>query len=217
MRQTGVRKLSAVQRSHIDALRAQINEHAPARKVVDVPAAFQEIFPHKGLPRGAVSCMNPSSALAIELIAHTTAAGGYVGVVGWEGLSYAGVESLDTIIVVPQSDLNVVASLAESVDLIFYRGPEAHLSPTQSRPLMAKVRKGVASVVMVGVDVASPAVRLSGRISTFHGIGCGTGRITSFDLELCCQAHGMSRSTTVTIGAGGVAASTRTQVPACAL
>ena len=75
--------------------------------------------------------------------------------------------------------------LAEGVDVLIYRSPRTHtLSPTQARPLLAKVRKGRAAVLTVGAQVPSPALTINAQVTGFSGIGCGTGRIRNTEIAV---------------------------------
>ena len=109
----------------------------------------------------------------------------------WSDLSLAQVAEsgdLSKIITVPNPGgewITVLGVLAEGVDVLIYRSPRTHtLSPTQARPLLAKIRKGRAAVLTVGAQVPSPALTINAQVTGFSGIGCGTGRIRNAEIAV---------------------------------
>ena len=106
--------------------------------------------------------------------------------------------------------LGVAAVLTEGLDLVVYRSPVAlALSPVRCRPLLGKLRKGRAALMMVGATVPSPALTVTGDIQAFHGIGRGTGRITGVDIRVRAQSKGgRPASASITVGQAAVEAST---------
>ena len=81
--------------------------------------------------------------------------------------------------------MTVLGVLAEGVDVLIYRSPRTHtLSPSQARPLLAKIRKGRAAVLTVGAQVPSPALTINAQVTGFAGIGCGTGRIRNTEIAV---------------------------------
>lgn len=179
-----------------------------ATQVVEVPADLARILPGGGLARRMVTEVADCPALVVELIAHTTSAGGHVGVVGWPELSLAGVvESgrLERIITVPDpgvDPLGITAVLVEGLDLVVARWPAPlELSPVRARPLLGKLRGGVAALVLVGASVTAPSMRIDAAVTTFRGIGTGTGRIRGVDIDVRVTAKGQRpASGTVTVG-----------------
>lgn len=197
---------------------AEVVSHAD---VVPVGEALRALIPLGGVPRRAVTQVSDTPSLVVELIEAVTAEGGFAAVVGWPELSYAGVTHLSRVVAVPDpgvDPLGVAGVLAEGLDLVVYRTPvELTLSPTQARPLLAKVRAGRAAVVMCGTQVPSPALRLTARVSDFRGIGQGCGRIQGMDVHVRAEAKGYGPvSGTVTVGQKApslVAAGTREELP----
>lgn len=173
-----------------------------------VPPELAKVLPGGGLARRAVTEVSDCPALIVELIVQTTAGGGHVGVVGWPELSLAGVIDngrLEKIITVPDpgSDpLGVIGVLVEGLDLVVARWPAPlELSLVRARPMLGKLRGGVAALVLVGARVSSPTVRIQAGVTTFRGIGEGTGRIRGVDIAVRVEAKGHSpASTTVTVG-----------------
>ena len=183
--------------------------------VVSLGEQFRFLLPGGGLPRHAVTHMSDTPALVAEMLLHVVEAGGHAGVVGWPELSYAGIDPkyLGRIIAVPDpgvDPLGVAAVLTEGRDLVVYRSPVAlALSPVRCRPLLGKLRKGRAALMMVGATVPSPALTVTGDIQAFHGIGRGTGRITGVDIRVRAQSKGgRPASASITVGQAAVEAST---------
>lgn len=173
---------------------------APAEDagVVAVGEELAGILPSGGLVRRRHTHLADCPALVVELIAHCSARGGHVAVVGWPELSYAGVVDsggkLGNIIAVPDpgpEPLNISAVLVEGLDLVIHRFPgRLELSPDRARPLLAKLRSGTAALVLIGAEVASPAADIDARVSTYRGLGTGTGRINGVDIDVAVTAKG---------------------------
>lgn len=179
--------------------------------VLSVPGGLAQVLPGGGLPRRAVTQVSDTPALVVELLDRVAGAGGTVGVIGWPELSYAGMSAgaLERVIAVPEpgiEDLTVAGVLAEGLDLVVLRTrTELRLSPVRARPLLARLRKGNAALVAVNVAVPSPALRVSGQVAQFHGIGRGTGRIRGIDVRVRATAKGWPGATaTLTLGTGPV-------------
>ena len=187
---------------------------ADSEDVVSLGEQFRFLLPGGGLPRHAVTHMSDTPALVAEMLLHVVEAGGHAGVVGWPELSYAGIDPkyLGRIIAVPDpgvDPLGVAAVLTEGLDLVVYRSPVVlALSPVRCRPLLGKLRKGRAALMMVGATVPSPALTVTGDIQAFHGIGRGTGRITGVDIRVRAQSKGgRPASASITVGQAAVEAS----------
>ena len=193
---------------------AAIGGEVPQQVVEDgdtlvVGGGLSLVLPNGGLPRQAVTHVSDTPALIVELIGQVTGAGGRAGVVGWPELSYAGIDAdaLERVVAVPDAgldDLSVAGVLAEGLDLVVLhtRSP-FQLTPVRARPLLARIRKGQAALVCVNVEVPSPALTVTGRLASFHGIGRGTGRITGIDFDVRAETKGYRpASARVTLGAG---------------
>lgn len=168
------------------------------------------------LPRRAVVEASDCPALIVELIDQVTAGGGHVGIVGWPELSLAGIERLDHVVAVPDpgvDPLGITSVLVEGLDLVIhYSSVALNLSPVRARPLTGRLRKGAASLVLVGLTAPSPALRIEAEVTAYRGIGQGTGRITGVDIDVTMSAKVGRTRTTLTLGAPEVAAeSARTQ------
>ncbi len=186
---------------------------ASGEDVLGLGGQFRFILPGGGLPRHAVTHMSDTPALVAEMLLHVVDAGGHAGVVGWPELSYAGIDRkhLDRIIAVPDpgaDPLGIAAVLTEGLDLVVYHSPvQLALSPVRCRPLLGKLRKGRAALMMVGATVPSPALTVTGDIQSFHGIGRGTGRITGVDIRVRAQSKS-AHPASATIMVGQAAAET---------
>lgn len=165
--------------------------------ILPAPAVLSGLLPGAGFPRRAVTLFPDQPLLVVELLAHVTARGGYVAMIGWREFAYAGVvESggvCENIIVIPDpgpQPLNVAAVLCEGLDLVVYYGTDATLSPTRARPLLGKLRRGTAALIMVGTGVPSPAVTVDARITNYLGIGAGQGRIRGVEMRISIATRG---------------------------
>lgn len=160
-------------------------------RVVELSGQLAGVIPIGGLPKNSVSHCSDCPALVSELIAQISAQGKTVAIVNWSDLSLAQVAEsgdLSKIITVPNPGgewITVLGVLAEGVDVLIYRSPRTHtLSPTQARPLLAKIRKGRAAVLTVGAQVPSPALTINAQVTGFSGIGYGTGRIRNAEIAV---------------------------------
>ena len=157
-------------------------------RVVELSGQLAGAIPTGGLPKNSVSHCSDCPALVSELIAQISAQGKTVAIVNWSLAQVAESGDLSKIITVPNPGgewITVLGVLAEGVDVLIYRSPRTHtLSPTQARPLLAKIRKGRAAVLTVGAQVPSPALTINAQVTGFSGIGCGTGRIRNAEIAV---------------------------------
>ncbi|MCX7538176.1 hypothetical protein [Corynebacterium antarcticum] len=164
----------------------------PGHSVVPVPRALADCLPGGGLPRRAITTVADCPAFIIELLAAATGRGSHVAVVGWPDLLLTGVADaggiLDSIVVVPDPGdrpFSVVGMLVEGMDLVVHRSAGSdRVSATQARPLLARVRRGTAALLVVGARFPASAVRIGADITAYHGVGAGSGRIRGFDLSV---------------------------------
>lgn len=183
----------------------------PKESIVAVPEIFSGFLPGGGLPRRSVTLLQDQPLLVAELLSHITAGGGYAAMIGWKEFSYAGVIAAggvhENIIAIPDpgaEPLSVVAVLCEGLDLVIYRGPEITLSPVRARPLLGRLRKGTATLLMVGTRVQTPAVTVEADITNYLGIGAGEGRIRGIEMLIRVTVKGQApASGTVMIGGSG--------------
>lgn len=145
-----------------------------------------------GLAKQAVTQLSDTPALAVELLAHTTAHGGYAAVVGWPELLLAGVADaggeLSRLIAVPEpglESLNTAAVLCEGMDLVLYRHEvPLEITPARARPLLAKLRNGRAALLLVNARVTVAVASIDAHVTNYHGIGRGAGRIRGLELDV---------------------------------
>ncbi|WP_249041144.1 hypothetical protein [Corynebacterium phocae] len=202
----------------VAALRAQIAQvegaspadsapPAPEVDVVELPGTLGRLLPGGGLARRQVTELSDCPALAADLVAKISAAGGYVAVVGWVELSLAHVAEegdLSKVVAVPDPGArpwDITCVLLEGMDLVIHHGAANTLSPTKARPVMAKLRGGNAALVTVGPHLPGTAVKVSGEVTTYRGIGRGTGRIKGIDIAVGVRTKsGQPQQGTLTLG-----------------
>lgn len=205
MRGTSVRKdLAGLDRlGRIDELRARMNSVVGQPVEVGGDDALDVGLPLR-IPRRAITEISDCPALIVDLLAKVTAAGGHVGVVGWPELSLAGIEHLDRVIAVPDpgpDPLGITSVLVEGLDLVVHHSPVVlNLSPVRARPLAGRLRSGEAALAFVGLRAPSPALRIDAEVSTYRGIGRGTGRIRGMDIDVAMTVKAERVRTTVTVG-----------------
>ncbi|QAU53021.1 hypothetical protein CPELA_08830 [Corynebacterium pelargi] len=174
---------------------------------IEVSRPIAQVLPDGGLLRRCVYECSPTPAFVAELIAQLSAQGTFVAVVGWPELSLAGIAESGgdstCVVAIPdpgEDPLSTLGVLVEGIDVVIYRGAPMTLSPVRARPLLARLRKGVGALVLVGMQVASPRARLEAQVRGFRGIGEGQGRIKAVDLEITGQAKAFHARATMSIG-----------------
>ena len=186
--------------------RMQAMEQEDEDELVDTLPQLARLLPAGGLARRKVVSCAECPALVVELICHLTARGGHVGIVGWPDLSLAQVAemgSLNNVVTVPDPGLEawaVTSVLAEGMDLIIHHGPPGELSPAKARPVWAKIRGGQAAVLTVGARLPGTAVRIGAEVSTYRGIGKGSGRIRGVDIDLAVDSKKGTARGSLTMG-----------------
>ncbi|AKK10455.1 hypothetical protein [Corynebacterium uterequi] len=214
VRNAGVANLSGLSTADkVNALRSQMQAMVGSAALAPVgPAAASELPQDDGLdvglplplPRRAITEVSDCPALIVHLLDRITRGGGYAAVIGWPELSVAGIERLHQLVLVPDpgpEPLSIAGVLAEGLDVVvWHTAGEIELSPTRARPLAAKARAGQAAVVLVGPKVASPALRVDASVTTYRGIGRGSGRITGLDIEVAVRNKSQRRRAVVTLG-----------------
>lgn len=221
--QTSVRKLAGDKASQVAFLRAQMSKIAPAaaqrspgsgpavgfeaEDILEVPGPLARVLPGGGLARRQVTELNDCPALAAELVAQVSAGGGFVAVVGWVELSLAQLVDegdVGRVITVPDpgpEPWQVTAVLLEGMDLVIHHGAPGELTPTRARPVLAKLRGGHAALVTVGPHLPGAPMSVQGEVTTYRGIGRGTGRIRGLDIEVRARTKaGQETSGLVTAG-----------------
>lgn len=190
----------AVLRARMDAVGA-----APAPDIVP----DEGISAPEGLgisfPRKAVVHCSDTPAFVVEIVRTAVQDGNFVAVVGWPDLLLAEIsQGLDKVVTVPDpgpDPLNTVAVLCEGMDVVIYRsGVQLELSPVRARPLLGKLRKGKAVLLLVNLTAPSPYLAMDAEVSGFHGIGPGTGRIRGFDIQVQLRMKTGVQSRRVRVG-----------------
>ena len=179
-------------------------------EVVRLPKMLAGCFPGGGLLRRSASHMSDCALLAVELIARVTRVGGFVAVVGWPELMFAGVidsgGDVSKVVAIPDpggSGLAVATVLAEGMDLVLYRSASPqHVTPTNARPLLAKIRGGTAALVLVGANIPSPHAHIDAHVQRIHGLSCGGGRIRGVDLAVTVRTKMSAQPQRVTLQVG---------------
>lgn len=200
----------AVLRSRMAALGGT---EAPAvadpEEILPVPSELGKLLVSGGLARRQAVAVSDCPALVVEIICSVTARGGQVAVVGWPDLLLAQVSEsgdMDKVIVIPDpgpDPWSVVGVLVEGMDLVIYRGGvqgSEKVTPTRARPVLAKLRKGEASLLTVGAHLPGSALVIDAHVESFRGIGAGTGRIQGFDIAVQAKAKDGARRGVVTCG-----------------
>ena len=171
--------------------------------------ALADLFPERGLRRGASYAVQRSAMLTLALLAGPSQAGSWCGLVGMPGLgaeAAAGLGiDLTRLVLVPAPGrhwLNVVATLVDVLDLVVVRPPSPAYD-AETRRLAARVRERGAVLVVQGHDWSGCELRLALTSSTWHGLGAGHGHLTSRDVTV--EASGR--------GAGGRRRTTRLWLP----
>lgn len=138
-----------------------------------------------GLARGAVTAMADCPAAVVDILAHVTANGGCVAVVGYPKLALAAVAAaggeLSRLIIVPDPAPHVgavLSTLAEGLDLVVYV-PVQRVTPTFARPVEARLRKSSCALLSCGAPWPGARLNLDVQVAGVHGLGRGSGRIRS--------------------------------------
>lgn len=182
-------------------------EQSALAGIIPVPEALSGLLPGGGLARRTMVCMNECPTLAVHLLVHAARHGETVGVVGWPELCFAEMSEYEDVfarvVYVPDpgiEPLSVAATLSEGLDLVFCYLPQKEVTPSRARPLLGKLRRGTASIIVVGAQVSNPAVRLRATVRGFHGVGRGTGRIRTLELSVEVSARGLRNTATMHVG-----------------
>jgi hypothetical protein len=127
--------------------RDQVVELAPAS-----PAPLTELLPDGDLPTGAAVTVRDSASLMCWLLG-ATQRDRWVALVGWPELSpvalaEAGVD-LERVVVVPDAGgrtADVLAALLDGVEIVV-TGPQARLTASEQRRLLARARQRVTTIL----------------------------------------------------------------------
>lgn len=195
--------------------RADRIAHLRARMEAVGATPAPDIVPDQGIPapggahfslvKRAVTHCSDTPALVVEIIRTAVRDGNFVAVVGWPELLLADVEEgLSNVVAIPDpgpDPLNTVAVLTEGMDLVIYRtAAPLQLSPVRARPLLGKLRKGNAALLLINVRAPSPHLTVQAQVRNFHGIGPGTGRIQGLEIEIAVSGKTGTRHTMLKVG-----------------
>ncbi|MDO5030114.1 MAG: hypothetical protein Q4E11_05965 [Corynebacterium sp.] len=157
-------------------------------EALPVPAALESALAG-AVRKGAVSVIEQPGAVLAGLIAEATKTG-HVALVGVAEQGLLAVAELggqlSNIICVPDpgmQPLEVIGLLAEGVDLVvasLARTP----TPSQARPLQARLRTSGCALVFVGAQWPGAAATISSSVVDVSGLGAGCGRIRAVDYHV---------------------------------
>ncbi|WP_216699775.1 hypothetical protein [Arthrobacter sp. H5] len=181
---------------HAD-LQAKINHMQASRlcstRIPTVPA-LARILPGGGLQAGGAYSVNDSTTLAMALLAGPSRAGAWCSVIGMPSFSVEaaagfGIE-LERLILVPHPGdqwLTVTAAMVDVVSIILTRAP-AHLTPSDTSRLRARLRQRGAALIAVGPWPQSEAT-LSVTGSSWEGLGAGTGHLRTRRMRVSASSQ----------------------------
>jgi hypothetical protein len=185
----------ARQAAVVEELRAKLAAHPRTATAMGRPAptlpvasAFTDLFPDKGLRKGAsyaIRGTTGSTALTFALMAEVSRSGTWCGVVGMPGFgaeaaSELGVD-LSRVVLVPTPGrhwLTVSATLIDVLDLVVVR-PPTRPTDTEIARLAARMRERGSILLVHGTDWPGCELRLEVTSSTWHGLGDGHGHLTA--------------------------------------
>lgn len=196
---------------------SQIISEPQTSAVLPLPDYAADASSRGGLICGAVTSINDCPTVINDIIATTTAAGSYCAVIGgddlcWAAIADAGGDLSRISVITPRPEDNVFAILGvlcEGLDLVLYRAPQAQftVTPSQSRPIQARLRQSQSSLLVCGPTWPGAAATINAHVAGFSGVGRGQGRIrqVAVDIDIHERQSPSRRSHTV-IGASGIAA-----------
>ncbi|MGI8679249.1 MAG: hypothetical protein ACR2LX_11280 [Jatrophihabitans sp.] len=198
-------------------------QHVGVKTVPPLPVApaLRAILPD-GLRRGSTVSVSGSMSLLFALLGAASRDGAWCALVGFprisaEAASEYGVD-LARLALVPSPDAGwttAVGALLDAVDIVAVRPPHpgrpatgSGLPPGDIRRLAARARsKDAVLMPFVGPDAWPGAdVRLHARDGVWSGLGDGTGRLRSRQIEITANGRGQaarSRSTQLWLPADG--------------
>lgn len=178
---------SVAKQAQIAQLKAKLAAFDHAQEPFPTPTELRCVLPQGTFMRGATVTTNDCPALIIWLLEHFCAQNLMSVVVGWPELSYAGLEqagSISNIVAIPDPGAHAleVLGLLEGFDCIVWHS-RAQLTPTQARPLLAKMRTHKTLLLAVGAYIPARP-HLEAHITGVHGLGQGWGRIERLELSV---------------------------------
>ncbi|WP_454044681.1 hypothetical protein [Cellulosimicrobium sp. Marseille-Q8652] len=190
-------------------LRTGVRSSAPA--VVDVddsPRPLGAILDDGRLPRGAASVVQGSTSLLLALLASSQGSSDWVAVVGAPDIGIlaahdAGV-ALERVALVPRVKANPAAAVAALLDGMAYvvLGPDARLTPSERRRLLARARERGVGLVSTGTWEQA-AVRLDVVAHRWSGANQGAGYLRRCELDVARLTNGNTERWTLTLPTPG--------------
>jgi hypothetical protein len=165
-------------------------------RTIPAPGPVADLLPHRGLVRGSTVHVAGAASLRAGLIASVTEAGGWAAIVGLPRLSLLaaaemGAELRRCAVVEPGPDpIEVAAVLADGLDFVLLSLGGVDVPPSRARAVAARARKN--GTILAFTDGRWPAtdLQLDARITRYHGLDAGHGRITGTDLDVQATARG---------------------------
>jgi len=190
-------------------LRTGVRSQVPG--VVDLddgPRPLGAILDDGRLPRGAASVVTGSASLLLALLATSQGSSDWLAVVGAPDLGMlaatdAGV-ALERVALVPRAGddpAGVVAALLDGMTYVVV-GPDARLTASERRRLLARARERGSGLVAVGAWEHA-AVRLDVVAHRWAGADAGDGYLRRCDLDVARTARGVTDRWTLTLPTPG--------------
>ena len=163
-----------------------------SRTPVPVPPWMGAFLQEDGLRRGSVTQVSNCPAALVHMLAAVTAQGGCAAVVDHPNLAVAAVAAaggdIDRLVLVPDATPHtaaVLATLVEGMDMVLYRPQlgQAQITPTFARPVDARLKKSECAFVTCGGQWPTARVHIDMHVSGIIGLGQGSGRVRSIELE----------------------------------
>ncbi|MGF7125100.1 hypothetical protein DEU38_102445 [Rhodococcus sp. AG1013] len=189
-------------RSQMAAISSRTTDHKAlnpqcGRDVLAAPGGLEQLLPARGLPKGTVVACSGTSLL-LGMLAAATQDGTFAAVIGYRQLCWlAAVEmgaDLSRLAHIPDAGdnaLKVLGVLLDGLDMVVLDLSGAAISPSRSRPLVARVRSHRSVLVVTSGDWPGPDLRLDSRPAAYGGIEGGVGRIQSIHLDVRVSGKGI--------------------------
>ena len=170
----------------------------------DGPRPLGAILDDGRLPRGAASVVTGSTSLLLALLATSQGSSDWLAVVGAPDLGMLGAAdagvALDRVALVPKAGedpAGVVAALLDGMTYVVV-GPDARLTASERRRLLARARERGAGLVSV-LPWEQTAVRLDVVAHRWAGADRGAGYLRRCELDVARTARGMTDRWTLTL------------------
>lgn len=163
----------------------------------DAPRPLGSLLDDGRLPRGAASVVTGSTSLLLALLATSQGSSDWIAVVGAPDLGMlaaadAGV-ALERVALVPRAGddpAGVVAALLDGMTYVVV-GPDARLTASERRRLLARARERGSGLVTVGAWEQA-AVRLDVVAHRWSGTDAGGGYLRRCELDVARTARGVT-------------------------